>query len=32
VQSQQQRLNEARAELVATEDALLRLRAEVEKR
>jgi hypothetical protein len=32
VQSQQQRLNEARGELVATEDALLRLRAEVEKR
>jgi GTP-binding protein EngB required for normal cell division len=32
VQSQQQRLNEARAELVATEDALLRLRADVEKR
>jgi len=32
VQSQQQRLNEARSELVATEDALLRLRAEVEKR
>jgi len=32
VQSQQQRLNEARAELVATEDALLRLRAELEKR
>jgi len=32
VQSQQQRLNEARAELVATEDALLRLRAEVEQR
>ncbi|HKH83998.1 MAG TPA: dynamin family protein [Gemmatimonadales bacterium] len=32
VQSQQQRLNEARAELVATEDALLRLREEVEKR
>src|SRR5215213_8663459 len=32
VQSQQQRLNDARAELVATEDALLRLREEVEKR
>ena len=32
VQSQQQRLNEARGELVATEDALLRLRADVEKR
>ena len=32
VQSQQQRLNEARSELVATEDALLRLRTEVEKR
>src|SRR3954452_15321182 len=32
VQSQQQSLNEARAELVTTEDALLRLRAEVEKR
>jgi uncharacterized protein HemX len=32
VQSQQQLLNEARAELVATEDALLRLRADVEKR
>ena len=32
VQSQQQRLNEARAELVATDDALLRLRAEVEQR
>jgi GTP-binding protein EngB required for normal cell division len=32
VQSQQQRLHEARAELVATEDALLRLRADVEKR
>jgi GTP-binding protein EngB required for normal cell division len=32
VQSQQQQLNEARAELVATEDALLRLRADVEKR
>jgi small GTP-binding protein len=32
VQSQQERLNEARAELVATEDALLRLRADIEKR
>jgi small GTP-binding protein len=32
VQSQQQVLNEARGELVATEDALLRLRSEVEKR
>jgi small GTP-binding protein len=31
VQSQQQQLNEARGELVATEDALLRLRADVEK-
>jgi GTP-binding protein EngB required for normal cell division len=31
VQTQQQQLNEARGELVATEDALLRLRAEVEK-
>ena len=31
VQSQQQQLNEARGELVATEDALLRLRTEVEK-
>jgi small GTP-binding protein len=31
VQSQQQQLNEARGELVATEDALLRLRAEVGK-
>ena len=31
VQSQQQLLNEARAELVATEDALLRLRADIEK-
>jgi small GTP-binding protein len=30
VQSQQQQLHEARGELVATEDALLRLRAEVE--
>ena len=32
VQGQQQRLNEARAELIATEDALLRLRSDVEKR
>jgi GTP-binding protein EngB required for normal cell division len=32
VQTQQQQLNEARAELVTTEDALLRLRADVEKR
>jgi uncharacterized protein HemX len=32
VQTQQQQLNEARGELVATEDALLRLRAEIEKR
>ena len=32
VHSQQQRLNEARGELVATEDALLRLREDVEKR
>jgi small GTP-binding protein len=32
VQSQQLQLNEARGELVATEDALLRLRAEIEKR
>ncbi|MGH7509527.1 MAG: dynamin family protein [Gemmatimonadales bacterium] len=32
VESQQQQLNEARAELVATEDALLRLRADIEKR
>jgi ribosome biogenesis GTPase A len=32
VQSQQQQLNEARGELVTTEDALLRLRADVEKR
>jgi small GTP-binding protein len=32
VQSQQQQLNEARGELIATEDALLRLRADVEKR
>jgi small GTP-binding protein len=31
VQSQQQQLNEARAELVATEDALLRLRAELDR-
>jgi small GTP-binding protein len=31
VQSQQQQLNEARGELVATEDALLRLRADIEK-
>jgi small GTP-binding protein len=31
VQSQQQELTEARGELVATEDALLRLRAEIEK-
>jgi small GTP-binding protein len=31
VQTQQQQLNEARGELVATEDALLRLRAEVDK-
>jgi ribosome biogenesis GTPase A len=31
VQSQQQRLNEARGDLVATEDALLRLRADIEK-
>jgi uncharacterized protein HemX len=31
VQTQQQQLNEARGELVATEDALLRLRADVEK-
>jgi small GTP-binding protein len=31
VQSQQLQLNEARGELVATEDALLRLRAEIEK-
>ena len=30
VQSQQQQLNEARSELVATEDALLRLKADVE--
>ena len=32
VQSQQQQLNEARSELVTTEDALLRLRADIEKR
>lgn len=32
VQSQQQQLNEARGELVTTEDALLRLRAEIEQR
>jgi small GTP-binding protein len=32
VHSQQQRLNEARGELVATEDALLRLRGEIERR
>ena len=32
VQSQQQQLTEARGELVATEDALLRLRVEIEKR
>jgi hypothetical protein len=32
VQSQQQQLHEARGELVATEDALLRLRAELDKR
>ncbi|HEU4681733.1 MAG TPA: dynamin family protein [Gemmatimonadales bacterium] len=32
VQSQQQQLNEARGELVAAEDALLRLRADIEKR
>jgi small GTP-binding protein len=32
VQSQQQRINEARGELVATEDALVRLRGEVERR
>jgi hypothetical protein len=31
VQSQQQLLNEARGELVATEDALLRLRSDIEK-
>jgi GTP-binding protein EngB required for normal cell division len=32
VQSQQERINEARGELVATEDALLRLRGEIERR
>jgi small GTP-binding protein len=32
VQSQQQQLNEARSELVTTEDALIRLRADIEKR
>ncbi len=32
VQSQQQQLNEARGELVTTEDALLRLRADIERR
>lgn len=32
VQGQQQQLNEARSELVTTEDALLRLRADIEKR
>ena len=32
VLSQQQRINEARGELVATEDALLRLRGEIERR
>jgi small GTP-binding protein len=32
VQTQQQQLNEARGELVATEDALLRLRADIERR
>ena len=32
VQSQQERLNQARGELVATEDALLRLKAEIERR
>jgi small GTP-binding protein len=32
VQSQQQQLNEARGELIATEDALLRLRSDIEKR
>ena len=32
VQSQQQQLNEARGELVATEDALLRLRSDIEQR
>lgn len=32
VQSQQQQLNEARGELIATEDALIRLRADIEQR
>jgi hypothetical protein len=32
VESQQQRINEARGELVAAEDGLLRLRAEIERR
>jgi GTP-binding protein EngB required for normal cell division len=32
VESQQQRINEARGDLVATEDALLRLRTEIERR
>jgi GTP-binding protein EngB required for normal cell division len=32
VQSQQQQLNEARGELIATEDALFRLRTDIEKR
>jgi small GTP-binding protein len=32
VQTQQQQLNDARGELVATEDALLRLRADIERR
>ena len=32
VHSQQQRINEARGELVATEDALIRLRGEIERR
>jgi small GTP-binding protein len=32
VESQQQQLNEARGELIATEDALLRLRSDIEKR
>jgi hypothetical protein len=32
VQTQQQQLNEARGELVTTEDALLRLRADIEQR
>ncbi len=32
VESQQQRINQARGELVATEDALLRLRSEIERR